>query len=144
MTTYQILSEGDPIIPYTIEVTSPINVSATYHQVISTAATGQDFSDLVNSVAESTENVIKAISEFSVQDSSRNALATTSPIGPDPDGSGRTMYDHYTTFTITNAEIKLLASGQSEAEGVELEAYLQGIADSAVSSFRLNVPWTDL
>lgn len=144
MATYTIQSEGNHIVPYTLLVTIPINITATYVQGAETTATGEEFTALFNTHCANTENYYKTIPEFTVQDETRNVVWSSDNLGLAPDGSGKTLYQIIMTFTITNATAQSTITVQSDLTGEALSAFLQTSADNEAINFKYGRNWVDL
>lgn len=139
MSSYQIISTGTPIVPYTIEIESSINVS---QQLVNNITIpydiqSQEFADACALVVSNAENAYKTLPEFTVQDEER--IGTYSVVS-----TGGFTYDITMSWTIENATIKLQASTSTDLQGQALDDYLQVFSDSKVSEFKNQWNWIAL
>lgn len=139
MPQYTIVSQGDPIIPYTLSVTFPVNCSASYVEGMTTTLSpeSQEFIDLMQSRAVYVEDVLKQQSFFSVQDTSRNVTWSTSQTAAD-------QHDLTISFTIENAEATIPREAQSELTGQALDDYLLSQSSVAEYDFFYERNWIPL
>lgn len=146
MATYSIQSEGTPILPLTVLVTFPINITMGYPSQVGSYHTfgGSEFNAQMDTVADNVENYYKTLPEFSVQDSQRNR--TWQCINPveSVDYPGLFIYDMTVSFTIVNAEVQITRQFQTDLTGTELETFLQTEADSAATSYKAEKNWMDI
>lgn len=144
-TQFSIVSEGNPIIPYGLEVSFPVNHSAQYVEELITnhAENSQEFADLFATRAAFVEDSVKTIPEFSTQDTTRNVTHSVA-FKSGPDGNGYNSYDLTINFTIENAEATISAQAQTELAGADRDAFLQTKANDAASEFFSGRPWTPL
>jgi hypothetical protein len=145
MTTYEIVTQGSPIIPYNLLVKFPIdNMQAVYKDPFGTALTGQDLQDMFEAAATGTENAVKTQPFFSIQDTSRNVTWQETNLGPNANEPEKTDYSLAQTFTINDAEVSLELQVQSDLTGQDLEDFLQLSSENKRSEFMGNVPWTPI
>lgn len=143
MTTYEIISQGSPIVPYNLLVKFPINgMTANYTDPMVTGLTGQDRIDLFTTHASNLENVIKDNSFFSIKDLDRDVTWQETLIGVNADDPNKNDYSLAMTFSINNAEITQELQVQSDLTGQDLENFLQQAAENKRLEFMGNVPWS--
>jgi hypothetical protein len=140
------MEEGDPIIPYKLKVTIPINHSCEYIDPVVSGLPypSQDFSDFFDTYARNTENVVKVFPEFTTQDSNRNSTWSVQVVGPNYDDPAKTDYLITQNFTIENAEVEIETNAQTDLTGTDLTAFLQAAADQAAANYLAGRPWTSL
>jgi len=139
MNSYQITETGTPIVPYTISITAPINVSQELINSITVPYTTntQEFTDTLVAYTLNAENAYKTLPEFTVQDSNRNGTYTYT-------NTGGITYDIVMTWTIENAEIQLEASTTTDLQDTALDSYLQILADNTVNSYKNQWVWVNV
>lgn len=139
MASYSITDTSIPTYTYTLEITSPINVSQIYvNNNINLEEEGSpEFNAIFDVAANNIEGAYKTLPEFSVTDPVRNRTWTTVALG-----SG--YYDLYTSFTIQNAEITLIRTVATELQGAEKDDFLQSFADNAIAEYKATYSWIDL
>lgn len=142
MANYTVTNQGDPIIPYELDVEFTVNRSVTENStwVTATPYPSTAFSDAVNTHTQNWENAIKTAPEFSTQDTNRNGSWSVVAIGPNYDDPAKTDYALTTACTVENAVVNIPQSMQSDKTGAALDAELQAAADSKESEFYANRP----
>ena len=124
MNTYTIIGEGNPIIPYTLQVDLSINATDTYTERVASALTGEDFDNFFAGYAENSENAFKTHPDFTTQDETRNATITNVvTIGENVDDPSKTDYDITYSFGVSGAVATFEKQCQSSSEGTELEEF---------------------
>ena len=146
MANYSVQSEGNHIVPYTLQVTDSINITTVISSRVGTANPFGEaaFNNQMQTAATNIENNWKTLPEFSVQDESRNCTwECINPEQLEPE-SEFFFYDFNVSFTIQNATLQLTVPVQTDLTGSEKDAYLQSVADTAVSNFKAQNMWIDL
>lgn len=146
MASFTIVSEGSPIIPYNLNVSFPINHTATYvDPVVSDLPyPSQAFTDFFNTYVGNTENHVKTWPEFTTQDTTRNATWTVEEVGPFSDDPSKTLYNLTQVFTIENAVVQIPQTALTDLTGDALDNYLQSAANDAEANYFANRPWSPL
>jgi hypothetical protein len=139
MNSYQIISTGTPIIPYTIGIEANINVSQTLVNTITVPYTeaSEEFINICQNVVQNAESAYKQLPEFSIQDTSSNG--TYSLVN-----TGAFTYEITMTWTIENAVLTLQTSTTTDLQDIALESYLQLVSDNKVDEFKSWANWTNL
>jgi hypothetical protein len=139
MNSYQITETGTPIVPYTISITAPVNVSQELINSITVpyATNTQEFTDTLTAYTLNAENAYKTLSEFTKQDTNRNGTYTYI-------NTGGITYNITMTWTIENAEIQLEASTTTDLQDTALNSYLQILADNTVDNYKNQWGWISL
>lgn len=139
MNTYQITDEGNPFINYTIAIEAPINAVQNVPQEAGSehVAGSPEFLAQMQIAADNLENYYKTISQYSTQDTARNATFTYSPL---PNGN----YTLISTWTVENAVMTLSANSNTDLVGNDLDAHLQALTDQTVEEFKQMIFMTDL
>lgn len=139
MNSFQIVSTGTPVYPYTIGITAPINVSQELVNSITVPQTegSQEFLDVLTAYTLNAENAYKTLPEFTTQDTNRNGIFTYV-------NTGGITYSITMTWTIENAVIELEASTSTDLQGQLLTDYLQILTDNKVEEFKNQWGWTNV
>jgi hypothetical protein len=130
MIEYQILSEGNAIIPINLGISFPVIASVQYTYPILSELTGEDLEAFINAYGRNEEIATKNVDIFSTKDTDYNSVTSFISLGG-------IYYTVIIDFTI-NAIATLSANTQTDLTGTEKDAYLQSIADSAEYQF-----WAD-
>lgn len=146
MATYTVESEGNHIVPMQLQVTFPVDITATYVSVEGTSHEyeSQDFNDLMDLVSSNTENYYKTLPEFTTPDETRNVTWSCVLLGPEPGNETKILYTTTVTFTIEGAEIQITHNTQTDLTGTAKDEFLQSEADAVAISFKAGRSWTDL
>lgn len=110
MNTYSIINEGNPIIPYTLQVDLAINANCSYEETVTSGLTEPELIPFFQEYVANSENTFKTHTDFIVQDSSSNATLSLEDIGENPDDSSKRMFKLSYSFTITNAVARIITN----------------------------------
>lgn len=132
MIEYQILSEGNAIIPINLGVSFPVIASVQYVYPILSELTGEDLTTFINAYGRNEEIATKGIDIFSTKDTDYNSVTSFTSLGG-------VYYSVTIDFTI-NAIATLSASTQTDLTGTEKDAYLQSLAEGVEYQFWLDRP----
>lgn len=142
MNTYTIINEGNPIIPYTLQVDLDINAEATMQEVITSELTGTSLESFIAGYVANAESGQKNHPDFTTPDTDSNATFTYTDIGENTFDPTKRLYQIDYTFTVS-AIATFEKECQSSQEGEELEAFFSSkVAEVEYDFYQARPLWT--
>jgi hypothetical protein len=143
MNTYSIISEGNPIIPYTLQVDLEINANCSYEETVTSGLQGTELTSFFEGYVANSESTFKSHSDFITQDTVLNATPTLDDIGENPDDSSKRMFKLTYSFSVSNAVARFTTNCQSSQEGEDLEAFFNSkVAEVDYEFYNVRPQWT--
>lgn len=145
MNTYTILNEGNPIIPYALQVDLDVNAQASYEEIVAYPVSGTDLENFFDGYVANAENTFKSHPDFSTPDTNLNATKTLTLIGVSPDDETKNLYTLNYSFTINDAVATFEKQCQSSSEGTELEEFFNSkVAEVEFDFYQGRPTWTKI
>lgn len=143
MNTYSIISEGNPIIPYTLQVDLAINANCSYEEIVTSGLQGTELTSFFEGYVANSESTFKSHPDFITQDTVLNATPTLDDIGENPDDSSKRMFKLTYSFSVSNAVARFTTNCQSSQEGEDLEAFFNSkVAEVEYEFYNVRPQWT--
>lgn len=146
MNTYEVIEQGNPIIPYILKIDLDVNANCTYtERVATTIPRGSEFNAFFDGYVLNSENAYKSHSDFSTQDENRNATWSVVEIGQNIDFPEKTDYDLIYSFTVNDAVATFNISCQSSQISENLEAFFgEKVNEVEYDFYNVRPQWSKL
>lgn len=145
MNTYSIISEGNPIIPYTLQVDLAINANCSYEETVTSGLQGTELISFFEGYVANSESTFKSHPDFITQDTVLNGSLTITDIGENPDDSSKRMFILAYSFSVNNAVARFTTNCQSSQEGEDLEAFFNSkVAEVEYDFYNVRPQWTKI
>jgi hypothetical protein len=143
MNTYSIISEGNPIIPYTLQVDLAINANCSYEETVTSGLEEPALTAFFEGYVANAESAFKTHSDFITQDTSSNASLNLTDIGENPDDASKRMFTLTYSFSVSDAVARVTTTCQSSQEGEDLEAFFNSkVAEVEYDFYNVRPQWT--
>lgn len=153
MVTVTRVNEGEPIVPFDVNVDFEVNVSTRYESDVQTelVPNSPEWAALWDSYKADLENNIKTQDYWVTQDASRNATIelTYDPNREQLDENGNPIgtqrpYKAVVQFTINSATARVQARIDSELYDGPLDAYMSQVGAGLAQRFKDERNWINL
>lgn len=143
MNTYTIINEGNPIIPYTLQVDLDVNATAEYTETVAYPVSGTELNSFFAGYVANIENTFKTHTDFTTVDTDLNATFDLTLIGVSPDDETKNLYTLNYSFEVSGAVATFEKECQSSSEGEELEAFFNTkVAEVEFDFYQARPAWT--
>lgn len=145
MNTYSIISEGNPIFPYTLQVDLAINANCSYEETVTSDLQEPVLTSFFEGYVANSESTFKSHPDFITQDTVLNATLTLDDIGENPDDSSKRIFKLAYSFSVNDAVARFTTNCQSSQEGEDLEAFFNSkVAEVEYDFYNVRPQWTKI